>query len=237
MFDHDTLVVSYDRKRGEPRGSRKHGQTPPSLGLGDCVDCQLCVQVCPTGIDIRDGLQYQCIGCALCVDACDSVMDRMGYARGLVRYTTENALLGKASRLLRPRLVGYSVAVLLMLGLFTTVLLSRVTVGIEAIRERGQLYREVSDDSIENVYTLKLRNMAEVPRRVRLTVEGMPGMVLAGDTELTLAPAEVLALPVSVRAPEDSASGSQEIVFGIAALDGSGERSSAKSRFLAPTED
>jgi cytochrome c oxidase accessory protein FixG len=233
MFDHDTLVVSYDRTRGEPRGSRKHGEDARS-GLGDCVDCQLCVQVCPTGIDIRNGLQYQCIGCALCVDACDSVMDRMGYARGLVRYTTENNLLGKPSRLLRPRLIGYSVAVLLMLGLFTDVLLSRVTLGIEAIRERGQLYREAADGSIENVYTLKLRNMSETPRRVRLSVSGMEGLVLLGETEPELAPGEVLALPVSVRAPREHLRGGHDIVFGIASQGEAPEQSSSESRFLSP---
>ena len=234
MFDQDTLIVSYDSKRGEPRGSRKHGEAARE-GLGDCVDCQLCVQVCPTGIDIRNGLQYQCIGCALCVDACDSVMDRMGYARGLVRYTTENALLGKPSRLMRPRLVGYSAAVMLMIGLFVTVLLSRVTVGIEALRERGQLYRESADGSIENVYTLKLRNMSQSAQRVRVGVAGIEGMELLGDTAPRLEPGEVLALPVTVRVARGNVKGGKDIVFDIVAQDDPGERSSAESRFLAPT--
>ncbi len=233
MFDHDTLIVSYDTTRGEPRGSRKHGEQARE-GMGDCVDCQLCVQVCPTGIDIRNGLQYQCIGCALCVDACDSVMDRMGYARGLVRYTTENALLGKASRVLRPRLVGYSMAVLVMLGLFTTVLLSRVTVGIEAIRERGQLYRESADGSIENVYTLKLRNMSQAPQRVSVDVGGIEGAELLGDTQLLLGPGDVLALPVTVRAARAAVHGGKDIVFAIVAQDDPDERASTESRFLAP---
>jgi len=234
MFDQDTLIVSYDSKRGEPRGSRKHGEAARE-GLGDCVDCQLCVQVCPTGIDIRNGLQYQCIGCALCVDACDSVMDRMGYPRGLVRYTTENALLGKPSRLMRPRLVGYSTAVILMIGLFVTVLLSRVTVGIEALRERGQLYRESADGSIENVYTLKLRNMSQNAQRVRVGVAGIEGMELLGDIAPRLEPGEVLALPVTVRVARGNVKGGKDIVFDIVAQDDPGERSSAESRFLAPT--
>jgi len=233
MFDHDTLIVSYDRARGEPRGSRKHGSAARE-GLGDCVDCQLCVQVCPTGIDIRDGLQYQCIGCALCIDACDSVMDRMGYAKGLVRYTTENALLGKPSRLLRPRLVGYITAVVLMIGLFVTVLLSRVSVGIEAIRERGQLYREMSDGSIENVYTLKLRNMSQDAQRVHLRVEGVEGLEFLGDTQPELGAGEVMALPVSVRAPHGAVKGGKDIVFVIETEDAREEQARAESRFLAP---
>ena len=233
MFDHDTLIVSYDRARGEPRGSRKHG-TAAREGLGDCVDCQLCVQVCPTGIDIRNGLQYQCIGCALCIDACDSVMDRMGYAKGLVRYTTENALLGKPSRLLRPRLVGYITAVVLMIGLFITVLLSRVSVGVEAIRERGQLYREMSDGSIENVYTLKLRNTSQDAQRVHLRVEGVEGLEFLGDTRPELAAGEVMALPVSVRAPHGAVRGGKDIVFVIETEGSREEQARAESRFLAP---
>ena len=107
MFDRDTLIVSYDPARGEPRGSRKRSADPAELGLGDCIDCDLCVQVCPTGIDIREGLQYECIGCALCIDACDSVMHKMGYEPGLIRYTSENALEGKKTHWARPRVIGY----------------------------------------------------------------------------------------------------------------------------------
>jgi cytochrome c oxidase accessory protein FixG len=235
MFDHDTLVVSYDRARGEPRGSRKRGGDPRDLGLGDCIDCELCVQVCPTGIDIRNGLQYQCITCALCVDACDSVMDKMGYRRGLIRYTTENALLGKPSRVLRPRLIGYTLAVLAMITLFTVVLLGRATLGIDALRERGQLWRETDGGMIENVYTLKLRNMAQHPRRVRLSLEGVPGLALVGEAEFGIAAGDVLALPVAVRAPAAGlVGGSASIRFQLEALDGTPEQAMAESRFLAP---
>ena len=236
MFDRDTLIVSYDAGRGEPRGSRKRGQSSQDAGRGDCIDCALCVQVCPTGIDIRDGLQYQCIGCALCVDACDSVMDKMGYARGLVRYTTENTLGGKPSRILRPRLVGYVIAMCVMVALFATVLLSRIPVGIDAIRERGQLFRETAGGQIENVYTLKLRNMGDAPRRFRLGVEGLPGARLdLAKPELEIPPGEVMALPVAVQAPRDAVRGSAGILFRIEAVDDPAVSETAESRFLGPS--
>lgn len=235
MFDHETLIVSYDSRRGEPRGARKRGQDPQSAGLGDCIDCELCVQVCPTGIDIRDGLQYQCITCALCIDACDSVMDKMEYPRGLIRYTTEHALEGKPSRVLRPRLIGYCIALLAMVALFGNVLFNRIPVGIDAIRERGQLFREMPDGSIENVYTLKIRNMDEHERSFRLSVGGVAGATLVGTSELTLQSGDIVALPVAVRAPRAALSAANSaLVFGIEALDDAQVQASAESRFLAP---
>ena len=234
MFDQETLIVSYDSKRGEPRGSRKRGQDRPN-GLGDCIDCELCVQVCPTGIDIRDGLQYQCITCALCIDACDSVMDRMEYPRGLIRYTTENILEGKPSRVLRPRLVGYCIALLAMIALFSSVLFNRIPVGIDAIRERGQLFREMPDGSIENVYTLKIRNMDEHERSYRLSVSGIAGASIVGTSELTLRSGDIIALPVAVQVPREALpAANSELLFGIEARDDARVKASAESRFLAP---
>ncbi|MBP8925859.1 MAG: cytochrome c oxidase accessory protein CcoG [Pseudomonadales bacterium] len=235
MFDHETLIVSYDSRRGEPRGARKRGLDPHSAGLGDCIDCELCVQVCPTGIDIRDGLQYQCITCALCIDACDSVMDKMEYPRGLIRYTTEHALEGKPSRVLRPRLIGYCVALLAMIALFSNVLFNRIPVGIDAIRERGQLFREMPDGSIENVYTLKIRNMDEHQRSFRLSISGVAGATLVGTSEMTLHSGDIVALPVAVRAPRAAlSSANSALVFGIEAIDDAQVHASAESRFLAP---
>src|SRR5690606_10748097 len=176
MFDRDTLIVSYDAARGEPRGARKKdserslSQTKTGDALGDCIDCRICVQVCPTGIDIRDGLQYQCINCALCIDACDSVMDKMGYARGLISYTTESVLAGNKVQWLRPRLIGYASGVMIMLGLFAYTVIARVPLHVDAIRERGQLYRQTSDGLIENIYTLKLLNFDEAPHTFRIRV-------------------------------------------------------------------
>ncbi len=185
MFDRDTLIVSYDEARGEPRGSRKksldHAQAR-AAGFGDCIDCELCVQVCPTGIDIRHGLQYECISCAACIDACDSVMDRMGYPRGLIRYTTENSLEGKKSKVLRPRLLGYLAALAVMLGLFAWSLGERTPLDFEAERERGQLYQMTRDGRISNVYTLTVRNLDDHDHTYRLQVSGLPGLEVDTDT-------------------------------------------------------
>ena len=158
MFDKDTLIISYDEARGDPRGSRKRSADPSKLGLGDCIDCTMCVQVCPTGIDIRDGLQYQCIGCAACIDACDDVMDRMGYARGLVRYTTEHALEGGQTKIFRPRVLIYAGILLILLVTVVYSIAVRTPAKLDIIRDRNTLYRETSEGLIENVYTLRILN-------------------------------------------------------------------------------
>ncbi len=178
MFDPNTLIISYDKARGEPRGARNRLVDPKSKNLGNCIDCTLCVQVCPTGIDIRDGLQYQCIACAACVDVCDSVMDKMGYPRGLIRYTTENALEGKPSRVLRPRVMIYtSILIAIGLALVVSVLL-RVPLMLDIVRDRTSLYRETNEGMIENVYTLKIMNMDNASHRYVLSASGIEGLVL-----------------------------------------------------------
>ncbi|TFH88652.1 cytochrome c oxidase accessory protein CcoG [Billgrantia azerbaijanica] len=190
MFDADTLIVSYDAARGEPRGSRKKSlshEEARAAGHGDCIDCDLCVQVCPTGIDIRDGLQYECITCAACIDACDSVMDKMGYPRGLIRYTTENALEGQQTHILRPRLLGYLAALLVMIGLFAWAVSDRDLVGLDVERERGQLYQMTRDGRISNIYTLTVRNLDREAHDYRLSVSGLPGLTL--DTASLRVPA------------------------------------------------
>ncbi len=174
MFDKDTLIVSYDAARGEDRGARKKNVDPESIGLGDCIDCTWCVQVCPTGIDIRDGLQYECINCAACIDACNSIMDKMGYDRGLILYTTEHQLEGKTWTWKRPKLIGYGVAILIMCSLFVAVLVSRQPLDLDVLRNRGQLYQEVPGGFVQNTYLLKAMNKSLEPARYILTVEGLP---------------------------------------------------------------
>ncbi|MDR5904677.1 cytochrome c oxidase accessory protein CcoG [Franzmannia qiaohouensis] len=186
MFDRDTLIVSYDTARGEPRGSRKRDADPKAQGLGDCIDCELCVQVCPTGIDIRDGLQYECISCAACIDACDSVMDRMGYPRGLVRYTTERALEGGKTHILRPRLAGYLAALLVMMGLFAWALGERVPLEFDLERDRNSLYQQTRDGRISNVYTLNVRNLDDREHIYRIYVDGPEGLTLVGNDTLRI---------------------------------------------------
>ncbi|MBP3862779.1 MAG: cytochrome c oxidase accessory protein CcoG, partial [Pseudomonas sp.] len=183
MFDKDTLAISYDVARGENRGPRKRGVEPKQAGLGDCIDCYMCVQVCPTGIDIRDGLQMECIGCAACIDACDSVMEKMGYAPGLVRYTSEHELQGGKTHLLRPRLIGYAVVLLVMIGALVMALNMRTMVSLDVIKDRG-LFRENSLGQIENIYSLKIINKTQEPQHYRVSLQDGEAFQLQGKTEL-----------------------------------------------------
>ncbi len=191
MFDQDTLLVSYDAARGEPRGSRKRvvsdAKSPKaSLALGDCVDCQLCVQVCPTGIDIRDGLQYECISCALCIDACDQVMKKMGYAPRLISYTTPHALQGVKTQWLRGRSVGYAVALCIMLIAFTVAIFTRDPFALELIRGRGELFHVMADGSVRNDYQLKIMNKQQYPVEFVLTVELSQAQINSGSARVQM---------------------------------------------------
>ncbi len=235
MFDEDTLVIAYDEKRGEPRGPRKRGVDPRELGLGDCVDCTMCVQVCPVGIDIRNGLQYQCIGCAACIDVCDSVMEKMGYPKGLIRYTTEHRLEGKETHILRPRVVVYALLLLAMLVGMGYSIMHRVPVGLDILRDRNTLYRETPMGLIENVYTLKVLNMDDRPHVYRLEVKGLEGVQIDLDHEIRVAPGEVLDLPVRLRIdPVNLERAGNEIEFVLTAEDDPSIRITQKSRFIGP---
>lgn len=189
MFDKDTLNVAYDVNRGEPRGHRKRHQANDS-GIGDCVDCGLCVQVCPTGIDIRDGLQYECIQCALCIDACDSVMDKMGYARGLVRYATEHELSGGKTRWLRPRLLGYGAAMSVMVVAFTYAITHMSPVDARITRDRGALFHETIAGDIENTYSLTIFNKSSFDEVYEVNVSDRPGARLVGPGEIEVGPGQ-----------------------------------------------
>jgi cytochrome c oxidase accessory protein FixG len=236
MFDKDTLVISYDEERGEPRGSRKRTEDPAEKGLGSCIDCQLCVQVCPTGIDIREGLQYECIACAACIDACDSIMDRMDYPRGLIRYTTENALHHKKSSIFRPRVLIYATILIALVSVLVGSLATRTPLILDVIRDRNTLYREVSDGFVENIYTLKIINQYHEAREFNLAVSGLEDIALDGVPEpLVVAGGEVLSLPVRVRAHRDNAYGIMNIEFSITASDDPGVAVREDSRFLGPT--
>jgi cytochrome c oxidase accessory protein FixG len=208
MFDRDTLVITYDRERGDPRGGRSKAADPKEKGLGDCVDCGICVQVCPTGIDIRNGLQHECIGCAACIDACDQVMDRMGYAPGLIRYTTQNALDRHLSRVdqwrraLRPRTIVYSVVLLAIVAVAAWSLATRVPLRVDVIRARGALARETVPGQIENVYRVQIMNTDETPRRYTLDAAGLPGLAVAGVSQpVELDPASTRLIAVRLIAP------------------------------------
>ena len=236
MFDKDTLIVSYIPNRGEPRGSRKRSVDPVAAGLGDCIDCTLCVQVCPTGIDIRDGLQYECIACSACIDACDDVMDKMGYEKGLIKYTTEHAMQGGTASILRPRIVIYAVILLFIFAAFAYSFSQRISLGLDVIRDRNTLYRETSDGLIENVYILKVLNMDNAAHQYELSVSGIPGLTLHKDMAIIrVASGGILELPVRLRAEEgDLEARSNDVIFELVATDDAELIAREDARFLGP---
>ena len=235
MFDQDTLIVSYDKKRGDPRGSRKRSADLAELGLGECIDCELCVQVCPTGIDIRNGLQYECIGCALCVDACDSIMDKMEYPRGLIRYTSEHQLEGGTTHWLRPRIIGYVVVLSLMVGVFWYNMLARIPLELTIIRDRNQLYVTTDSGAIDNIYTLQLVNMDENMHEFSISISGIEGATMIGESMHTLNGGEVRTINIRVRAqPDTLKKPSSELDFSAVATDMPSLQVRSESRFMKP---
>ena len=240
MFDKDTLIVTYDEKRGEPRGARSKKADLSTLNLGACVDCSLCVQVCPTGIDIRKGLQYECIGCGACVDVCDTVMDKVGYPRGLVKYTTENAMKQGWTQsqtlhhVLRPRVLVYT-GILSAIVLAMVVSLSmRTLFKVNVMHDRGVMAREVEGGNIENVYRLQVMNATEATQRYKITVDGLPGLVVASENVVAISSTEARVVAVRVQAPPDAATpGSHKIQFEIDSMDSPGHLTE-KSVFTFP---
>ena len=198
MFDKDTFTVTYDEKRGESRGPRSRKKDPKELELGDCIDCNLCVQVCPTGIDIRNGLQYECINCGACIDACDETMDKMNYERGLISYTTEHSLEGKKTRIIRPKLFGYLAVILIMTVAFIWQITSRLPLELNIDRDRTALFRENSEGLIENTYTLLILNKSQQNNTYIVGVEGLKNYEYFGAKEIEISSGEAFTLPISL---------------------------------------
>lgn len=261
MFDHDTMIISYDVGRGEPRGHRKRvsaprmpalAATPMQLGaevigapalfatvdaasgtLGDCIDCLACVQVCPTGIDIRNGLQIECIACAACIDACDAVMDKMRYPRGLIRYTTENMLAGKPKRIVRPRTLIYAAVLLAIILGFVWTVAARAPVIIEVLRDRNALFRTIAHGAIENSYDVKLVNKTDASLDMMVHAQSAVSLRTIGNPRVTLAAGEVFSLPLTLRAEAGAASGRTPITLIVVGADGQ-QLASSESHFFAP---
>jgi cytochrome c oxidase accessory protein FixG len=243
MFDKDTLVVTYDPVRGEPRGARRKseqdGLSQTMRQRGDCIDCGVCVHVCPTGIDIRKGMQYECIGCAACIDGCNEVMDKLSLPRGLIRYSTENAITGKIAekdilaRMVRPRILIYaSILLLIVAGLFTALHL-RTPFKADILRDRGSLARELGGGVIENNYRIQIINAAEHGVSYHLSATGLPGLQVS-PSEIRVDAASTRLIAVAIQAPGETVpAGSSKIVFEIEALDGSASVSE-KTTFYGP---
>jgi cytochrome c oxidase accessory protein FixG len=242
MFDHDTLVIAYDKRRGEPRGARARTVESRAAGLGDCIDCSICVQVCPTGIDIRHGLQYECIGCAACIDGCNQVMDKMGYPRGLIRYASENALeQGQGAgtmwrRVFRPRTLVYTAVLLAVAAAAGVSLYLKNPLKMDVIRDRGALARESAPGIVENVYRIQIMNTDEKQRSFRLTVAGLPGIEVVDLAQpVAVGAAATRLLPLRLRAPADAAvPGPHKIEIVIEAVDDAQIVRREKSTFILP---
>jgi cytochrome c oxidase accessory protein FixG len=244
LLDADSLVIAYDVERGEPRGARSKKADLKTLGLGSCVDCTLCVQVCPTGIDIREGLQVECIGCAACIDACDGVMDKLGYPRGLIRYGTGNGIAHhwnraqSMKRLLRPRVLIYGALLAGSVTAFGVGLGSRSPVSMDVIRDRGVMARIGDSGRIENLYRVQLMNRQEQVARYRLGVQGLPGLAVDEAAEWSLQPGELrsftLRLSVPADTPAQAGSGAQPIRLQLTPVGGTEVVLSEGSTFLLP---
>ena len=239
MFDPDTLIVTYDRERGEPRGAGSKKTARAEQNLGDCVACSLCVQVCPTGIDIREGLQYECIGCAACIDACDHVMTKAGLPKGLIRYSTERALKehyaagGIWGHVLRPRVLVYTGILLAVAAALAVAVAVRVPLKVDVIRDRGALAREVEDGRVENTFRLQVMNTSERSQAFALSASGLPGLEIASEPTFDLPGASTRSVLVRLRArPDDVPPGSNRIVIGVKSIDDPGVAVEEKTVFL-----
>ena len=236
MFDEDTLVIAYDEVRGEPRGGRRKSVVPSEQGLGDCISCTLCVQVCPTGIDIREGLQIECIACAACIDVCDQVMDKMGYESGLISYTTEHRISGRESHVLRPRIFVYSFLLLALVAGVIWSVNNRVLLRADLLRDRNALYRELPDNRIENVYTLKLINMDFKSHQYQIEVVDNDDMVLFISPEPALKSEEVGNFILRMQAPASAGRGSVKVDVRFSTVEEPIIERTVSTRFLMPYE-
>jgi len=234
MFDKDTLIISYDEERGEPRGGRRKDDNAREKGLGDCINCTLCVQVCPTGIDIRDGLQYECIACAACIDVCDQVMDKMSYPRGLIKYTTEHALKHNQGHVIRPRIMVYGALLLVIISGTLWGMTHRVPLRADLIRDRNALYRELPGDLVENVYTLKITNMDDQAHQYDISVLNNDAVEIDMSKPLSLQAEEVQGVSVRLRIPRSEGQGVQALELLIQAQDDPSISTKIKAKALMP---
>lgn len=233
LCDRDTLIIGYDLKRGEPRGHLK--KRVNEVARGDCIDCSLCVQVCPTGIDIRNGLQYECIGCAQCIDACDLVMRKVGMPEGLIKYGSLNIFSGGTTHVMRPRVALYAYILIVLMAGLTYKIVMRTPLGIDVVRSRSALYQKTADGKIVNIYTIKALNMNQRDRRYLIRVDGLPVKLVMGSNPIHVKAGEVYQTTVSLVTDEKVANKKiNHIAFTIEDVDNPKINARRESTFLAP---
>ncbi|RYZ85060.1 MAG: cytochrome c oxidase accessory protein CcoG [Moraxellaceae bacterium] len=237
MYDKDTIYVQYDAARGEQRGPRKPNEDYKAKGLGDCTDCSWCVQVCPVNIDIRNGTQWECINCGLCVDACDSVMDKMDYPRGLIRFTSETQLITGKYRIIRPKTIGYAVAMLIMIGAFSYRLSVREPLGVDVVRDRSAHLFRVDADDIQNVYTVKINNMDQQEHTFVIDVKGAYPFRIINSRQVHVKSGEVYSLPIRIAVPKAQLKGEENQITISATSVETGLTAAEESTFMGPSRD
>lgn len=232
LLDRDSLIVSYDRARGEPRGkaSRKAGRLE---AVGDCVDCGLCVATCPTGIDIRDGLQMECINCTQCIDACDAVMTKLGRPRGLIRYSSQAAMAGEKVRLIRPRTVIYPAILLVIASAFIGVLVTQSPADVTVMRGMGRPFTALESGEISNPVRIKIVNRTDEPREYLITAADPTVRVVCETDPVRINGGENATVAASIVAPASAfAQGVHETTLQIS--DGAGFTREVRYRLLGP---
>ena len=237
MFDEDTLIITYDEKRGEPRGSRKRNSDPEEQGLGSCIDCTLCVQVCPTGIDIRDGLQYECIACAACIDVCDDVMEKMDYPKGLIKYSTGNRMEGKTTKILRPRILVYAALLSFIIFALIYSIATRELVLAKFIHDRNGLFTKLDDGSIENAYSLRLVNKTDVGHEFKI-IDLKPDYLKIDKDSFKLGPGEnnLFAVRLNKKPSKGLKIPIEKVTLNIQAVDDPSIKTKLEAKFLAPSK-
>jgi cytochrome c oxidase accessory protein FixG len=239
LLDENTVVVAYDYKRGDRRAPLKRTQTfeeRRAAGTGDCVNCSACVSVCPTGIDIRNGTQMECVHCTACIDACDNVMDKIGRPRGLIRYASLNGIERGERLRVTPRLIGYCVLLVALIGLWMVLVFTRTEVETTMLRAPGALFQQTADGHFSNLYTVKVVNKTSREVPIQMKLENVPGDLQIMDPDVTVAPEKLAQNSILISLDKSVLkSGTTPLVVGVYSH---GKRiQTIKTSFIGPRDD
>jgi cytochrome c oxidase accessory protein FixG len=233
LLDQDSIVIAYDYKRGEPRGKLKKGDDFSSRG--DCIDCHLCVDVCPTGIDIRNGIQLECVNCTACIDACDNVMDKIKRPRGLIRYASLRNIENKAKFKFTPRMMLYSTILVILVSVLTYLMANRTDFNVNILRTPGMLFQQQPDGTISNLYDLNLVNKTFNPVQMQIKLLNPKGELKIIGSDLKLDPQQIVEAKFMILLPKESIK-KMNMPVEIGIYDGDKLIKKIKTSFLGPVE-